>query len=133
MIYARALLWLNSAVFVLYGVGFALFPESASQFVTGSAPESASGLIDMRATYGGLCLAVGVVFALLASNAETIRTGLVVLGIVIGGMAATRALGFLLDGNPNTLMVIYLATEVLVLLLTIWAMRLLPAESASDK
>jgi uncharacterized protein YjeT (DUF2065 family) len=133
MIYARALLWLNSVVFVLYGVGFALFPESASQFVTGSAPLSTSGLIDMRATYGGLCLAAGVVFALLARDAATIRTGLVVLVIVIGGMAASRALGFFLDGSPNTLMVLYLATEVLVLLLAIWALRLLPAESAPDK
>ncbi len=48
------------AVFMFYGTGFVLSPELLSQFVTGTIPASASGLIDMRATYGGISVAVGI-------------------------------------------------------------------------
>lgn len=130
---ARALLWLNALVFVVYGVGFVLAPESLAVFVTGSAPESTSGLIDMRATYGGLCLAIGLAFALFARNDATVRKGLVILTIVIACMAAGRTLGFVLDGDPNTLMVLYLAAELLIVALALWALRALPADPVSDR
>lgn len=123
---------MNSAIFALYGIAFALFPEPMAIFVTGSIPESTSALIDMRATYGGLCLAVGVVFALLACKAAMVRTGVVVLAIVLGGMAGTRALGIILDGDPNPLMNLYLATEILVALLAIWALHGLPPDCDAD-
>jgi hypothetical protein len=130
---ARLLLWLNALVFVVYGIGFVLAPEPLAIFVTGSAPDSTSGLIDMRATYGGLCLAVGLVFALLARDEATVRTGLIAVAIVMGGMAGTRTLGFVLDGDPNTLMVLYLATEILVVVLALWALLALPADPASGR
>ena len=64
----RILVWLNALFFLAYGALFILAPGWAAALVTDTRPGSASGLIDMRATYGGMSLAVGLLFALLARN-----------------------------------------------------------------
>jgi hypothetical protein len=130
---ARLLLWLNAIVFVIYGIGFVLAPASLAEFVTGSSPETSSGLMDMRATYGGLCLAIGLAFAWFARHDATVRTGLVVVAIVMACMAGGRTLGFVVDGGPNTLMILYLALEFLVVTLALWALRGLPADPPTGR
>ena len=49
---------------------------------------------------------------------------------MFGSMAAARAPGFLLDGEPDTLMILYLAVERLVVVLAPWALGALPPGSA---
>jgi hypothetical protein len=72
-------------VFVLYGLTFIVFPEFLSQFVTGAVPASASGMIDMRATYGGMSIAIGALLFILAANQERVGVGLLgVLLIMLG-------------------------------------------------
>jgi hypothetical protein len=53
------LIRLNAAFFVVYGLAFVLAPEAVGRAITGSAPDTSSGVIDMRATYGGMTVAVG--------------------------------------------------------------------------
>ncbi|MEW6269758.1 MAG: hypothetical protein AB1689_10735 [Thermodesulfobacteriota bacterium] len=48
------LIWLNAAFLVVYGLAFVSLPEPLGRAITGSAPDTASGVIDMRATYGGM-------------------------------------------------------------------------------
>ena len=114
----QILLWFNSLFFVLYGLGFALFPEVLSLFISDTAPMSPSGLIDMRATYGGMSIAVGLIFWLLAKEAATARLGIIALIIVMAGMASGRLVGILFDGNPNGSMYLYLAAEIIIILLS---------------
>ena len=108
----KLLVRLTAVFFLVYGVLFALFPALYSDLVTGSVPSTASGLIDMRATYGGMAIAVGIVMLLLANNVKTLSLGLLTMIVVLLAMAFTRTIGIIVDGNPNGLMYTYLAAEI---------------------
>ena len=110
----RSLVLLGSGIFAFYGMLFAIFPLKFSRLVTDSVPSSLSSIIDMRATYGGMCIAVGIIFLLLALKAETIRIGIISLLIVMVCMASTRILGIAVDGGANIVMYVYLGLEILV-------------------
>ena len=115
------LLWLNAGVFLLYGIAFAIAPEAASHWVTGSVPDTSSGLIDMRSTYGGICIAVGIALAYAATSPALARFGLRLVALVMACMASTRLVGVVIDGTPNVVMWIYLGLEVTVLVLVLFA------------
>lgn len=108
----KILIWFTAAIFLAYGFLFALYPSSFSNIVTGSMPATTSGLIDMRATYGGMSIAVGLLMFLLGANERTIKLGLLSVFVVLLGMAITRVFGIIVDGSPNKLMYIYLLAEV---------------------
>ena len=117
------LLWLNSAIFVGYGIAFSLAPEAMSTLVTGAAPTTASGLIDMRSTYGGMSIGLGILLGLAARSATSHPLGLRGVVAVMVGMASSRLLGLLVDGDANAAMYLYLALEISVAALAIWALR----------
>lgn len=95
---------ITAAVFTLYGIGFVVAPELLSQFVTGAIPASASGLIDMRATYGGMSVAIGVLLFVLSSGRGGIEYGLLGVIILMLCMASGRIYGIAVDGSANLLM-----------------------------
>ena len=110
---AKVLIWATGNFFIFYGVVFALFPAEAAVFVTDGSPDTTSALIDMRATYGGMSIAVGATILLLGSRPELLDFALLVTGVILLGMAAGRTLGIVIDGEPNTVMYLYLVAEVL--------------------
>lgn len=112
----------NSIVFGLVGSAFLVFPQTLAEFTTGSAPSSPSGLMDMRAVYGGVVLGFGAVLYLLGRSPETRRQGLLALIAVLGGMAIGRVIGFFVDGPGNFFMYTFLAYEVLFILLCVLAL-----------
>lgn len=126
MQFARFVIWLNALVFLLFGCAASVAPASVTVFALGAAPANASALIDARATYGGMSMAVGVVLFLMARDRALLRLGLISVIALMTLMASTRLLGIALDGNPNTMMWLYFATEVLSLGLAIVAIRKLP-------
>lgn len=105
---------LNALVFLLYGIGFLVLPETLSRFVADTAPQTVSGIVDMRATYGGMPVAVGVLLLVLAFRPETVRTGLLGVLLLMLCMAGGRILGMLLDGAGNPVMWTYLALELVM-------------------
>jgi hypothetical protein len=109
---AKILVFSTSLFFVFYGVAFTLFPAEVASIVTGAAPSTSSGLIDMRATYGGMSVAVGLTLLLLAAQRDSMYLALKVTAVVLLCMAASRMLGMLTDGDSNTFMVIYLVAEL---------------------
>jgi len=109
---AKVLVWATGLFFVLYGAAFIAFPMEMATLITDDSPSTPSGLIDFRATYGGMSIAVGVTILILAARAESIQLSLLVTGIVLFGMAIGRGLGIVLDGSPNIIMVIYLGAEL---------------------
>jgi hypothetical protein len=111
VILGRILAFVGSGFFVLYGFAFAIAPFELAGLVTGGTPATSSGLIDMRSTYGGMSIAMGIVLALLAQRDNTLRTSIVALLVVMVAMATTRVAGFVIDGLPNSVMYIYLALE----------------------
>lgn len=112
MKFEKILVQLTAAFFLVYGLIFAIHPASLSDMVTGSAPSTTSGLIDMRATYGGMSAAVGILMLLLAKNQSTLRLGLLSVILVLLGMALARTIGIVVDGAPNNLMYVYLVAEI---------------------
>ena len=120
---ASGLIGLNAFVFVAYGVAFVLEPVTLSLFVTESAPETASGRIDMRSTYGGMSIGLGVVLGLTARDPALHGLGLRAVLAVMVLMASSRLLGIALDGEPNAMMWAYLVAEVLVVVLAAWALQ----------
>ena len=98
--------------FVLYGVAFTFFPVEMSSLVTGASPSTSSGIIDLRATYGGMSIAMGVTILMLGVDSDLVSLGLLVTAVVLLAMAGARTLGIILDGTPNPIMYIYLAAEL---------------------
>jgi hypothetical protein len=59
----RFVIFLAAIFFVLYGIAFSILPAEMSVLVTGSKPQGPSALVDFRATYGGMTVAVGATAA----------------------------------------------------------------------
>ena len=68
----------------------------------------------MRATYGGMSIAVGVLLLLLSRSDP--RPGLVGVLVAMLCMAVTRTWGILIDGAGNNFMYVYLVLELVVAL-----------------
>ena len=119
-------IWGSALFFVGYGLGFVLFPAPLAGWITGSTPAGASALMDMRATYGGMTVAVGVLFGWLGHAEERRGLALMAIAVVLLAMAAGRGLGMLLDGAGNVFMWLYLAGELLFGGLALWLAKRSP-------
>lgn len=98
--------------FVLYGLAFTVAPVEMFILVTAGSIDTLSGVIDARATYGGMSVAVGVVLLLLAKQSSTLSLSLLATAVVLLTMAAGRLIGMVVDGEPNLIMYIYLGAEL---------------------
>ena len=100
MILPRAALILAGLIFLALGVAFLLAPAAmmASVDVALTTP-LASG--DVRAVYGGMQVASGVLLLLAARRADWVRPGLLAAAVLFAGLFAGRVLGLLLDGPPS--------------------------------
>ncbi|MEE3320543.1 MAG: DUF4345 family protein [Pseudomonadota bacterium] len=112
---------LVAAVFLLYGLGFIVAPGVLMSQVVGEVPVASSAWIDLRATYGGLSVGVGVILWVLAGSAATLRTGALGVSVLMVAMALGRSVGIAVDGNPNGYMLLYLVMEAIAAILGIWA------------
>lgn len=119
----NTLLILSSLIFTAYGIAFVAFPALASQLITGGVPSTTSGLIDMRATYGGMSLAIGAWLAVAAYKSEWVTAGLLSVLFIMIGMAASRLIGIVVDGSPNPTMWIYLGVEIVAACALLLALR----------
>ncbi len=117
---AKFFTWGCGLFFFVYGMGFVLFPEFLSFWVTDSVPATSSGVTDMRATYGGMSAAMGLTILLLAKQESQLTRPLLVTVMVLWGMAIGRIIGMFIDGDPNLMMFIYLAAECLFGGLALW-------------
>lgn len=120
---AKILVMVTALVFISYGVLFLLFPSCMLTWVTNSTVTTSSALIDIRATYGGMSLAVGIVLLLLARRAQTLGVGLTMTFILMLGMALGRIIGMLFDGQANQVMFVYLALELLVVVVSAYLIK----------
>lgn len=111
---ARFLVWATGLFILGYGVAFALAPLGMVVFATGDYPQATSGVIDIRANYGGMSVAVGIGILALGWRRENLRHALAFTALVLLSMAAARALGMVLDGGPNVIMSLYLVIELVV-------------------
>jgi hypothetical protein len=123
MKFATNFLRINAALFIVFGICFIVAPVFFAEALTGSEPWTASAMIDMRATYGGMGLGVGLLFWFLARQRETVIAGLVGSFLVLGATAMARVVGFVADGSPNAFMQMMFGAEVLFVVLSASALK----------
>ena len=78
-------------------------------FVPGSLQEAAgvkavteTGTTDLRAMYGGLQIAIGMLAVLALRDEAHVRSTLLTIVVLVGGIGIARVLGALLDGDTST-------------------------------
>lgn len=128
--FGNTLLWITAVAFVGFGLGFIAAPDYLADLVTGAAPSTPSGAIDMRATYGGPALGLGIFFALAAAQQRWLRPALLTSMLVVACIAAGRIVGIAIDGEPNGFMVTFLVLEVASVVLYALALRRTASEAA---
>ena len=117
-------IYLAAGFFLLYGIAFTIDPGEMARLVTGGGPDGVSALVDFRATYGGMTVAVGAMLFYLHAI-DQIRPSLVIVVMVLSCMAITRSIGLYADGEGNFLMYTYLVLEVVGSGLALLALRLI--------
>lgn len=104
--------------FIFYGVAFVGWPNTMLHWITGGAVDTQSGVIDLRATYGGMSLAVGVLLWWLAQSDSLHLLGLKFIRLLMLMMAFGRLIGLIVDGNPNWVMWLYLSLEIIAVVIS---------------
>lgn len=121
MTFNKALVLVNGILFIGFGLGFMTAPVYFSALFTGAQLTTASAIIDVRATYGGMALGLGIWLVVCAR--QHIRLGLIGAFAVLTSIVLARLVGIVLDGGANGFMYAFLAAEVLFLLATSYALR----------
>ena len=106
---ARTILGLSAAIFLLVG-GYYLARPTEGAALVGITLDTALGVSDIRAVYGGLDFAVGslILYCLLRSR---LADGLTIQTFVFGGLALARMIGIALDRPTESLATTLFAVE----------------------
>jgi len=118
---SRVFLGLSALLWFLYGL-YCFFSPTALADGAGVTATTPTGTTELRAMYGGLQMALGVLAALGLGRAELTRTALVALGLVTAGLGSARLLGAFVDGGWSAYTVMGLVFEFGS---AAWASRLL--------
>lgn len=113
---ARLLALIGGVVTLAGGLAGLFGPEQALPWIgfEKMASNPAWSIGEVRATYGGLFIVIGVYGLLSALDPVVHRGRLLMIGLMWWGVAGGRALGASLDGNPGVLVWGYLAFETLL-------------------
>ena len=104
MTLAKALLRLGALVLAIVGIGFLLVPVQWAAIVDIQLP-TPTARTDLRATYGGFDLAIGVYLWLCSRREDWVRPGLVALGVAAAGFGGGRVLGMLIEESAAPSMI----------------------------
>jgi hypothetical protein len=129
MTLARIALTVAALVLVGIGVGFLAVPVPWASIVDIVLP-TAMARTDLRATYGGFDVGIGVFLAVCALHKEWIRPGLAALGLGAAGYGGGRLLGILVEGTTSPLMAAFAVIEVATALAALLLLRRLPPRAS---
>jgi hypothetical protein len=108
---ARALLILSAILFAGLGT-FALWRPVQTLTPLGFEVKTIDARTEVRATYGGLQLALALIFAVTGRSQKTWLGGIAVLSAVTTGFLLGRGVGYLVDGPPGRWTVFLAACEL---------------------
>ena len=117
----KTLVFVNGVLFVGFGLGFIIAPGFFLKLFTETTLSLPSAVIDVRATYGGLGLGVGV--WLLLCFKDNVRLGLLGSLVVLASIILGRTIGLIVDGNPNVFMFVFLGAEMVFFLAALYALK----------
>jgi len=129
--FARFVLAASALPFFAIGAAFLLAPHALAERV-GLALSGATADNDVRAVYGGLQLACGLLLALAArANEALVRVGLAAQLLLYAGLASARVVSFALAGAPNALGFALHAGEIAALVFGAIAWRRLAGDAGA--
>lgn len=116
---ARLFLLLSAAVWILYGIYCLFVPGSLAQAAAVSAA-TPTGTTELRAMYGGLQIAIGVLALMGALRSHLTRTALIALGTLAAGLGTARLIGLWIDGGYTRYTGLGLGFEWLTVVASRW-------------
>ena len=127
----RIFLGISALVWLPYGV-FLFFQPGYLAEVTGVTASGATALIELRAMYGGLQIAIGALSGLAVLRSDLRRSALVTLAFLCTGLGVTRLGAAALGSELSAYTAMALAFEFVLAGLSIWFLsRTSPAVDAS--
>ena len=122
MTFARVLLSVTGLVFFVHGLVCFIHPATIG-FESGLAMPTMGSIIEVRAEYGGLPFALGLFFFAAAARKIEVRSGLIVMSVVLSGYAISRIAAVFIARGADTYNLAAIGYEATSLLLAIWALR----------
>jgi hypothetical protein len=122
MLFARILLAVTGLMFFVHGL-VCFFHPATIGLESGLVMPTPSSVIEVRAEYGGLPMALGLFFFAAALQKIQVRTGLIVMTTVVTGYAIARISAVAIAGTADTYNLAAIGYEVTTALLGIWALR----------
>lgn len=126
MLFARIVLTATGLVFFTHGLVCFIHPATIG-IESGLAMPTPGSVIEVRAEYGGLPMALGLFFVAAGLQKVQIRTGLLVMVTALAGYASARVVAVLISGQVDTYNLAAIAYEVISVFLGLWAFRRLRA------
>jgi len=126
MLFARIVLTATGLMFFIHGLICFIHPATIG-IESGLAMPTTSSVIEVRAEYGGLPMALGLFFLAAALKKIQVRTGLLVMVTALGGYASARVVAVLISGQLDSYNLAAIAYEVISVFLGLWALRRLRA------
>ena len=122
MLFARILLTVTGLVFFVHGLVCFIHPATIG-IESGLAMPTPSSVIEVRAEYGGLPIALGLFFLAAALKKIEVRTGLIVMLTATAGYATSRILAVAIMGDIDQYNAAAILYEVTTALLSLWALK----------
>lgn len=94
---------LNGAIFALIGIYFTFFLKAGSSTL-GISFTKAQGITDFRATYGGMCLGIGLFFFIAYAQTSLYEAGLWLALTLYIGLGSVRLGGIFWDHSSTPLL-----------------------------
>jgi hypothetical protein len=125
----RVVLTIAGILWIAFGAAGLLAPAAV---VGGVGIDLGSGdaLADVRATYGGAQIGIGLFFLYCSRAGARVGPGLIALALIAAGFGLARSAGIVLDGARGGLTFFALATEITAVVL---ALASLSRASASQQ
>ena len=120
--FARVLLWISGLGMLGFGLAFRWAPL-ATMAAAGLVREGALASTELRAFYGGLEVALGLLMIACAMRPGRLRDGLVLSLAIYGSIGLARLSGMLISGADTPFLRFALATELGLALAAAIALR----------
>ena len=122
MLFGRVVLTVTGLVFFIHGLVCFVHPATIG-IESGLALPTRGAVIEVRAEYGGLPMALGLFFFAAALRKIEIRTGLLVMVTVVTGYALARVAAVFLAGEVDSYNAAAVGYEVTTALVGLWALK----------
>ena len=124
-VWPRIVLWLGGLGFIAFGAAFLIAPLQ-TMAMAGIPLQGDVAATELRAFYGGLELALGLLLLRSAINPLRWSEGLLLSLVAYGGIGGARLLGIAVAGSATPFLWFAAATEVGLALMSWWARSQLP-------